>query len=142
MALNPSLGSMDSEYDLGSTHSDLSLADDPPPHGGMPTVMPASQADPTFPCLKPSNPSPQGLSSEERKAHNHSSVSFREGRRASDTSLTQGADFLLFNRVGFLLFSSVTFSLNVAVKTHLCQPAQINIFSLLSDCMKNPKKNP
>ncbi|XP_053473959.1 serine/threonine-protein kinase SIK2a isoform X1 [Ictalurus furcatus] len=90
MALNPSLGSMDSEYDLGSTHSDLSLADDPPPHGGTPTVMPASQADPTFPCLKASNPSPQGLSSEERKAHNHSSVSFREGRRASDTSLTQG----------------------------------------------------
>lgn len=93
MALNPSLGSMDSEYDLGSTRSDLSLAEDPSPHGGMPTAMPVSQADPTFPCLKPSNPSPQALSSEEHKAHNHSSVSFREGRRASDTSLTQGANF-------------------------------------------------
>lgn len=91
MALNPSLGSMDSEYDLGSTHSDLSLAEEPPPHGGMLTAMPASQTDSTFPCSKPSNPSPQA--SEECKAHNHSSVSFREGRRASDTSLTQGANF-------------------------------------------------
>lgn len=91
MALNPSLGSMDSEYDLGSTHSDLSLAEDPPPHGGTLTAIPANQADLTFPSLKPSNPSPQAVSSEERKAHNHSSVSFREGRRASDTSLTQGA---------------------------------------------------
>ncbi|KAG7314524.1 hypothetical protein KOW79_021827 [Hemibagrus wyckioides] len=91
MALNPSLGSMDSEYDLGSTNSDLSLAEDPPPHGGgMLTSTPVSQADPTFPCLQPSNASPQSLISEERKAHNHSLVSFREGRRASDTSLTQG----------------------------------------------------
>ncbi|KAI5608346.1 serine/threonine-protein kinase SIK2 isoform 1 [Silurus asotus] len=90
MGLNPSLGSMDSEYDLGSTHSDLSLAEDPPPHGGTLIVMPASQADSTFPYLIPSNPSPQALSPEEHKAHNHSSVSFREGRRASDTSLTQG----------------------------------------------------
>ncbi|KAI5089470.1 serine/threonine-protein kinase SIK2 isoform 1, partial [Silurus meridionalis] len=90
MGLNPSLGSMDSEYDLGSTHSDLSLAEDPPPHGGTVIVMPASQADSTFPYLIPSNPSPQALSPEEHKAHNHSSVSFREGRRASDTSLTQG----------------------------------------------------
>ncbi|KAK3527353.1 hypothetical protein QTP86_021937, partial [Hemibagrus guttatus] len=91
MALNPSLGSMDSEYDLGSTNSDLSLAEEPPPHGGgMLTSTPTSQADPTFSCLQPSNASPQTLISEERKAHNHSSVSFREGRRASDTSLTQG----------------------------------------------------
>ncbi|TSP36127.1 Serine/threonine-protein kinase SIK2 [Bagarius yarrelli] len=90
MALNPSLGSMDSEYDLGSTNSDLSLAEDPLPHEGRLTTMLTNPADPTFPCLKPSNPSPQALRSEERKAHNHSSVSFREGRRASDTSLTQG----------------------------------------------------
>lgn len=96
MALNPSLGSMDSEYDLGSTNSDLSLAEDPPPHGGTLTSMPTSQADPTFPCLQPSNATPQALISEERKAHNHSSVSFREGRRASDTSLTQGANFFSF----------------------------------------------
>lgn len=90
MALNPSLGSMDSEYDLISTHSDLSLAEDPPAHGGTQTAIPTNQADPTIPCLNPSNPIPQVLSSEERKAHNHSLVSFREGRRASDTSLTQG----------------------------------------------------
>lgn len=99
MALNPSLGSVDSEYDLGSTHSDLSLAEEPPAHGGILSTMPASQTDSTFPGLKPSNPSPQALSSEEHKAHNHSSVSFREGRRASDTSLTQGANVFLSNPV-------------------------------------------
>ncbi|NIG60409.1 serine/threonine-protein kinase SIK2-like [Pontoporia blainvillei] len=32
----------------------------------------------------------QALSSQKREAHNRSPVSFREGRRASDTSLTQG----------------------------------------------------
>ncbi|KAF5891128.1 serine/threonine-protein kinase SIK2, partial [Clarias magur] len=91
MVLDPSLGSMDSEYDLGSTQSDLSLAEDPPPpHGGAPSAAHASQTDPALTCLKPSIPSPQDLSSEDRKPHNHSSVSFREGRRASDTSLTQG----------------------------------------------------
>lgn len=106
MALNPSLGSMDSEYDLGSMQSDLSLAEDPPPpsHGGAPSAAHASQTEPALTCLKPSTPSPQDLSPEDRKAHNHSSVSFREGRRASDTSLTQGAHFFffLFNHVGSL----------------------------------------
>ncbi|XP_010579767.1 PREDICTED: serine/threonine-protein kinase SIK2 isoform X3 [Haliaeetus leucocephalus] len=40
--------------------------------------------------LRPANPAMQALTSQKRETHNRSPVSFREGRRASDTSLTQG----------------------------------------------------
>ncbi|XP_054659330.1 serine/threonine-protein kinase SIK2 isoform X3 [Grus americana] len=40
--------------------------------------------------LRPANPAMQALASQKRETHNRSPVSFREGRRASDTSLTQG----------------------------------------------------
>ncbi|KAG9348578.1 hypothetical protein JZ751_002314 [Albula glossodonta] len=82
---NPSLGSVDSEYDMGSVHSDLSLLEDPPTSN-------ASVARITSPFIgvKPANPTMQALSSQRREAHNRSPISFREGRRASDTSLTQG----------------------------------------------------
>ncbi|KAJ8391259.1 hypothetical protein AAFF_G00095260 [Aldrovandia affinis] len=77
---NPSLGSVDSEYDMGSVHSDLSLLEDPP----------VARGTPPFAGAKPANPAMQALSSQRREAHNRSPISFREGRRASDTSLTQG----------------------------------------------------
>ncbi|XP_062844895.1 serine/threonine-protein kinase SIK2a isoform X2 [Trichomycterus rosablanca] len=90
MALNPSMGSMDSDYDMGSTQSDLSLPEDAPPPGCTLAATPVNQAGPAFPYTKPANLTSQALTPEGRKVHNHSSVSFREGRRASDTSLTQG----------------------------------------------------
>ncbi|KAG9282005.1 serine/threonine-protein kinase SIK2 [Astyanax mexicanus] len=90
MGLNPSLGSMDSEYDMGSTHSDLSLPEDALPLRATLAATPTSQADPSFLRMKPVNPTLQALSSEGRDTHNHSPTNFREGRRASDTSLTQG----------------------------------------------------
>ncbi|XP_036435709.1 serine/threonine-protein kinase SIK2a [Colossoma macropomum] len=90
MGLNPSLGSMDSEYDMGSTHSDLSLPEETPTLTSMLAATPVSQGGPSFISMKPANPTLQALSSEGRDTHNHSPVNFREGRRASDTSLTQG----------------------------------------------------
>ncbi|XP_066516623.1 serine/threonine-protein kinase SIK2a [Hoplias malabaricus] len=91
MGLNPSLGSMDSEYDMGSTHSDLSLPEETPPFRGNPAAaVPVNQTGPSFLCAKPTNPTLQALVSEARDPHNHTPVNFREGRRASDTSLTQG----------------------------------------------------
>uniref|UniRef100_A0A4W4GSM7 non-specific serine/threonine protein kinase n=1 Tax=Electrophorus electricus TaxID=8005 RepID=A0A4W4GSM7_ELEEL len=87
MGLNPSLGSMDSEYDA---HSDLSLPEETPPLGIPLVATPVSQAGPTFVCMKPTNPTVQTLSSGGRNTHKHSPASFCEGRRASDTSLTQG----------------------------------------------------
>ncbi|KAJ8256951.1 hypothetical protein COCON_G00191030 [Conger conger] len=80
MAHNPSLGSVDSEYDLASMHSDLSLLEDPS----------AAHVTPPFISLKPTNPAMHALTAQRREAHNRSPISFREGRRASDTSLTQG----------------------------------------------------
>ncbi|XP_018598323.2 serine/threonine-protein kinase SIK2-like [Scleropages formosus] len=89
LAHNPSLGSMDSEYDAGSVHSDLGLLEDQLSLGDVP------QADIPFTrkaCMdvEPPDPSVPALSLQWREAHNRSPVCFREGRRASDTSLTQG----------------------------------------------------
>ncbi|OCT70442.1 serine/threonine-protein kinase SIK2 [Xenopus laevis] len=87
---NPSLGSVDSEYDMGSVQSDLNFQDD----GTMKEVVmanqPATRLTPPFIGLRPTNLAMPTLPSQKREAHNRSPVSFREGRRASDTSLTQG----------------------------------------------------
>ncbi|XP_057695961.1 serine/threonine-protein kinase SIK2 isoform X2 [Corythoichthys intestinalis] len=91
---NPSTGSMDSDigYDMGSMHSDLSLLEDSP---SLSEVVLAnstvSRVPPTsFLSARPTNPAMAALTSQHRDTHNRSPISFREGRRASDTSLTQG----------------------------------------------------
>ncbi|XP_030008685.1 serine/threonine-protein kinase SIK2 isoform X2 [Sphaeramia orbicularis] len=91
---NPSMGSMDSDmgYDMGSMHSDLGLLEDPP---CLSEVVPATSSTPgvtpsPFLSARPANPAMAALTSQHREAHNRSPISFREGRRASDTSLTQG----------------------------------------------------
>uniref|UniRef100_A0A1A8C955 non-specific serine/threonine protein kinase n=2 Tax=Nothobranchius kadleci TaxID=1051664 RepID=A0A1A8C955_NOTKA len=92
---NPSTGSMDSDigYDMGSAHSELGLLDDTPPslsEAGQ-TSGSASGFSPTpFLMARPANPAMAVLASQHRETHNRSPISFREGRRASDTSLTQG----------------------------------------------------
>lgn len=88
---NSSLGSIDSEYDMGSIQRDLKFLGETPSLKEM--VLNSHQAPrvtPPFIGLRPANPAMQALSSQKREAHNRSPVSFREGRRASDTSLTQG----------------------------------------------------
>ncbi|XP_048199777.1 serine/threonine-protein kinase SIK2 isoform X2 [Perognathus longimembris pacificus] len=91
MSDNPSLDSVDSEYDMGSAQRDLNFLEDNP---SLKDIMLANQPSPRmtspFISLRPTNPAMQALSSQKREAHNRSPVSFREGRRASDTSLTQG----------------------------------------------------
>ncbi|XP_036992061.2 serine/threonine-protein kinase SIK2 isoform X2 [Artibeus jamaicensis] len=91
MSDNPSLDSVDSEYDIGSVQRDLNFLEDNP---SLKDIMVANQPSPRmtspFISLRPANPAMQALSSQKREAHNRSPVSFREGRRASDTSLTQG----------------------------------------------------
>ncbi|ELW64243.1 Serine/threonine-protein kinase SIK2 [Tupaia chinensis] len=91
MSDNPSLDSVDSEYDMGSVQRDLNFLEDNP---SLKDIMLANQPSPRmtspFISLRPANPAMQALSSQKREAHNRSPVSFREGRRASDTSLTQG----------------------------------------------------
>ncbi|XP_051012389.1 serine/threonine-protein kinase SIK2 isoform X2 [Acomys russatus] len=91
MSDNPSLDSVDSVYDMGSTQRDLNFLEDSP---SLKDIMLANQPPPRmtspFMSLRPTNPAMQALSSQKREAHNRSPVSFREGRRASDTSLTQG----------------------------------------------------
>ncbi|XP_031716340.1 serine/threonine-protein kinase SIK2 isoform X1 [Anarrhichthys ocellatus] len=91
---NPSMGSMDSDmgYDMGSMQSDLGLLDDSP---SLSEVVPANSSAPgitltPFLSARPANPAMAVLTSQHREAHNRSPISFREGRRASDTSLTQG----------------------------------------------------
>lgn len=91
---NPSMGSVDSDigYDMGSAHSDLGLLEDPP---SLSEVIPASSSatgcsPPPFMMTRPPNPAMAALTSQHRETHNRSPISFREGRRASDTSLTQG----------------------------------------------------
>ncbi|XP_034723732.1 serine/threonine-protein kinase SIK2 isoform X4 [Etheostoma cragini] len=91
---NPSMGSVDSDmgHDMGSMHSDLGLLEDPP---SLSEVVPANSSSPgvtTTPFLnaRPANPAMAVLTSQHRETHNRSPISFREGRRASDTSLTQG----------------------------------------------------
>ncbi|XP_029399623.1 serine/threonine-protein kinase SIK2 isoform X4 [Mus pahari] len=91
MSDNPSLESVDSEYDMESAQRDLNFLEDSP---SLKDIMLANQPSPRmtspFISLRPANPAMQALSSQKREAHNRSPVSFREGRRASDTSLTQG----------------------------------------------------
>lgn len=88
MSENTSLDSVDSEYDMGR---DLNFLEDNP---SLKDLLLANQPSPRmtspFVSLRPANPAMQALSSQKREAHNRSPVSFREGRRASDTSLTQG----------------------------------------------------
>ncbi|XP_030600860.1 serine/threonine-protein kinase SIK2 isoform X3 [Archocentrus centrarchus] len=91
---NPSMGSVDSDigYDMGSMHSDLGLLEDPP---SLSEVVPANSSPPgvtptPFLNARPANPAMAALTSQHRETHNRSPISFREGRRASDTSLTQG----------------------------------------------------
>uniref|UniRef100_A0A8C0UAY0 non-specific serine/threonine protein kinase n=1 Tax=Cyanistes caeruleus TaxID=156563 RepID=A0A8C0UAY0_CYACU len=88
---NSSLSSIDSEYDMGSIQRDLKFLGETPSLKEM--VLSSQQAPRVaspFLGLRPANPAMQALSSQKREAHNRSPVSFREGRRASDTSLTQG----------------------------------------------------
>ncbi|XP_068173401.1 serine/threonine-protein kinase SIK2 isoform X2 [Antennarius striatus] len=91
---NPSMGSVDSDigYDMGSMHSDLGLLEDPP---SLSEVVPTNSSAPgispsPFMSPRPTNPAMAALTSQHRETHNRSPISFREGRRASDTSLTQG----------------------------------------------------
>lgn len=90
---NPSMGSVDSDigYDMGSMHSDLGLLEDPP---SLSEVVPANSSPGVTPTpflnARPANPAMAALTSQHRETHNRSPISFREGRRASDTSLTQG----------------------------------------------------
>lgn len=80
-----SLGSsIESEYDMGSVQRNVGLLGDAPP---LKDVVPLAAP---FLGLRPANPAMQALASQKRETHNRSPVSFREGRRASDTSLTQG----------------------------------------------------
>ncbi|NXP90588.1 SIK2 kinase, partial [Passerina amoena] len=87
---NSSLGSIDSEYDMGSVQRDLKFLGETP---SLKELVLSSQQPPgvtsPFLGLRPANPAMQALSCHKREAHNRSPVSFREGRRASDTSLTQ-----------------------------------------------------
>ncbi|XP_048824244.1 serine/threonine-protein kinase SIK2 isoform X1 [Lagopus muta] len=82
---NSSLGSsIESEYNMGSVQRNVGLLGDAPP---LKDVVPLAAP---FLGLRPTNPAMQALASQKRETHNRSPVSFREGRRASDTSLTQG----------------------------------------------------
>ncbi|KAG7281736.1 hypothetical protein CRUP_028050, partial [Coryphaenoides rupestris] len=79
---NPSLGSVDSDmgYEMGSVNSDLSL---------LAGSSAPRQAPGPFLSARPANPTMAALTCQRRETHNRSPISFREGRRASDTSLTQ-----------------------------------------------------
>ncbi|KAG2470075.1 SIK2 kinase, partial [Polypterus senegalus] len=88
---NTSLGSMDSEYDMCVVHSNLSLLEDTPSLNEVVLANTSvTRMTPPFIGMRPTNPTMQALASQKRDVHNRSPVSFREGRRASDTSLTQG----------------------------------------------------
>uniref|UniRef100_A0A8D0L788 non-specific serine/threonine protein kinase n=1 Tax=Sphenodon punctatus TaxID=8508 RepID=A0A8D0L788_SPHPU len=88
---NQSFSSIDSEYDMGSIQRDLNFLDDNLSLKEIVLVnQPAPRMTPPFIGLRPANPAMQALTSQKRETHNRSPVSFREGRRASDTSLTQG----------------------------------------------------
>ncbi|XP_074704807.1 serine/threonine-protein kinase SIK2 isoform X2 [Strix aluco] len=88
---NSSLGSIDSEYDVGSIQREIKFLEDTPSLKEMVlTNQQAPRMTTPFIGLRPANPAMQALTSQKRETHNRSPVSFREGRRASDTSLTQG----------------------------------------------------
>ncbi|XP_069470404.1 serine/threonine-protein kinase SIK2 isoform X2 [Ambystoma mexicanum] len=92
MVNNSSLGSVDSEYEMGSIQNDLNFLEESPVLKEVVLVnQPVAQMTTPFLGMRPANPAAmQVLTSQKREAHNRSPVSFREGRRASDTSLTQG----------------------------------------------------
>uniref|UniRef100_UPI0037E8F140 serine/threonine-protein kinase SIK2 n=1 Tax=Semicossyphus pulcher TaxID=241346 RepID=UPI0037E8F140 len=89
---NPSMGSVDSDmgYDMGSMQSDLGLLEDSPSLSEVVQANSSGVNRTTFMGTRPANPAMAALTSQHREAHNRSPISFREGRRASDTSLTQG----------------------------------------------------
>ncbi|KAL7981599.1 hypothetical protein Chor_005687 [Crotalus horridus] len=88
---NQPLSSVDSEYDMGSIQRDLNFLEDTSSLKEMVLANPpAPRMTPPFIGLRPPNPAMQALAAHKREIHNRSPVSFREGRRASDTSLTQG----------------------------------------------------
>jgi len=76
---------------MGSIQRDIKYLEDTP---SLKEIMLTNQQAPRmtapFLGLRPANPAMQVLASQKRDTHNRSPVSFREGRRASDTSLTQG----------------------------------------------------
>ena len=76
---------------MGSIRRDIKFLEDTP---SLKEVVLTNQQAPRmttpFIGLRPANPAMQALTSQKRETHNRSPVSFREGRRASDTSLTQG----------------------------------------------------
>lgn len=88
------MGSVDSDmgYDMGSMHSDLGLLEDPPSLSEVVQANSSASGITAAPFMsaRPANPAMAALTSQHREAHNRSPISFREGRRASDTSLTQG----------------------------------------------------
>ncbi|XP_067827071.1 serine/threonine-protein kinase SIK2-like isoform X2 [Heptranchias perlo] len=88
---NPSLGSVDSEYDMGLMHGELRILEDTPSLKEVVLAnQPMARMTPPLIGIRPPNPAMEALTSQKREVHNRSPVSFREGRRASDTSLTQG----------------------------------------------------
>lgn len=126
---NPSMGSVDSDigYDMGSVHSDLGLLEDSP---SLSEVMPASSSaagcsPAPFMMARPPNPAMAALTSQHRETHNRSPISFREGRRASDTSLTQGQ-----SQQGSVISSNCFWDLKVGL--HLRQKCYIHPLGLLS----------
>lgn len=136
MSDNPSLDSVDSEYDMGSVQRDLNFLEDNP---SLKDIMLANQPSPRmtspFISLRPANPAMQALSSQKREAHNRSPVSFREGRRASDTSLTQGDRTLcLVARKTLLLQDSRGFV--AMLVSHLWSPKGLMfyLFKLFGHC--------
>lgn len=78
---------------MGSIQREIKFLEDTPSLKEMVlTNQQAPRITPPFIGLRPANPAMQALTSQKRETHNRSPVSFREGRRASDTSLTQGND--------------------------------------------------
>lgn len=76
---------------MGSIQRDIKFLEDTPSLKEMVlTNQQAPRMTTPFIGLRPANPAMQALTSQKRETHNRSPVSFREGRRASDTSLTQG----------------------------------------------------
>ncbi|XP_059814083.1 serine/threonine-protein kinase SIK2, partial [Hypanus sabinus] len=75
----PPMGSVDAEYELGLVHGE-----------DAPAGQPVARVTPPLSGINPPNPAMEALASQKREVQNRSPVSFREGRRASDTSLTQG----------------------------------------------------
>ncbi|XP_028931256.1 serine/threonine-protein kinase SIK2 [Ornithorhynchus anatinus] len=87
----PTPGSVDTECGLASGQPGLTFLEDSLSLKDLVLAnQPGPRPTPPYVGLTPANPAMQALSSQKREAHNRSPVSFREGRRASDTSLTQG----------------------------------------------------